>query len=144
MARNFRRMLDRGSEPTTFIGEGTQIEGTISGKGNCVVCGEVNGDCTMDGPVTIAVTGHWTGTIRASDVIIAGAIDGDVAADGKLEVASSARINGNVSGASIAVAQGAIIDGRIKVTGQPDNVMQFEEKRNSDPSNGSDTGSSGL
>ncbi|MEE8157612.1 MAG: polymer-forming cytoskeletal protein [Gammaproteobacteria bacterium] len=134
MARKFRRMLDSSSDPTTFIGEGTRIEGTISGKGNCVVCGEVIGDCDIDGPVTISVTGHWHGTIKASDTIIAGAIDGDVRAEGHLEVASTARINGNVSGAAIAVARGAIIDGRIKVTGDKDDVMSFEEKRVSDPS----------
>ncbi len=134
MARKFRRVLDRSSEPTTFIGEGTRIEGTISGKGNCVVCGEVTGDCDIDGPVTIAVTGQWHGTINASDAIVAGSIDGDIRAEGRLEVASTARIKGNVSGAAIAVAQGAIIDGRIKVTGDRDNVMSFEEKRLSDPS----------
>ncbi len=134
MARKFRRMLDRSSKPTTFIGEGTRIEGTISGKGNCVVCGEVIGNCDIDGPVTIAVTGHWQGTINASDTIVAGAIDGDIRAGGHLEVASTARIKGNVSGSAIAVAKGAVIDGRIKVTGDQDNVMSFEEKRLSDPS----------
>ena len=106
----------------------TKIKGSLSGKGAYVFCGEIEGDCDIDGPLTLAEGSRWTGTLRASDVVVAGRIDGDVIATHKIEVADTAHIAGSLSGSSIAVAEGAVIEGDIKVTsgGKP---HEFKEKR---------------
>ena len=109
MAGNFRRFMDSAADSTTLLGEGTRFVGQFSGRGHFVVCGEVEGDCEIEGSLTIAVDGRWNGTIRAENVVIAGQVHGEVQASGQLEVAASARITGSLTGASIAIAEGAIV-----------------------------------
>jgi cytoskeletal protein CcmA (bactofilin family) len=125
-----RRIQDSGSGPTTFIAATTKIVGKVSGKGPFVFCGTVEGDCDIDGPATLAPGGRWQGTIRATDIVVAGTVQGDVIAKQRVEISGTARITGALSGNSIAVAEGAVIEGEIKVTSGATPV-KFEEKRQS-------------
>ncbi|HEY1407513.1 MAG TPA: polymer-forming cytoskeletal protein, partial [Promineifilum sp.] len=84
-----RRLSDRSSGPATLISESCKVTGKISGRGNFMISGEVEGDCDIDGTVTLAKSGHWKGTIKASIVIVAGSIDGDIDAAGHVEITDS-------------------------------------------------------
>lgn len=119
---------DRASGTATIIGEGVRISGTIAGTGSFIVCGEVESDCDLNGPVTLAREGHWKGTIRATEITIAGNVEGDVRTDGKIEVASTARVRGSLIGRMISVAEGAVIEGEMQMTGSSDGVVQLAEK----------------
>ena len=128
---NDRKPIDRptGSGAATIIGEGVRIAGTIAGTGSFIVCGEVESDCDLDGPVTLAREGRWKGTIRATEITIAGNVEGDVRTDGKIEVASTARVRGSLVGRMISVAEGAVIDGEVQMTGHADSgVVKLAEK----------------
>jgi cytoskeletal protein CcmA (bactofilin family) len=66
--------------------------------------------------------------MKAVDIVVAGTVEGDVVAKQRVEIAGTARITGSLAGNSIAVAEGAIIEGEIKVTsGEP--LTKFQEKR---------------
>ncbi len=123
-----RRIRDRSGGPTTYLAPQTHFAGTLSGTGEFVICGIVEGDSDIDGPVTLAEGGSWRGTLRATDVIVAGTVEGDVVASGRVEIAASAHVRGSLSGHSIAVAQGAVIEGDIHIAsgGEP---VRFTEKR---------------
>ena len=123
-----RRIRDTSTGPTTFIGPSTTIVGTISGKGPYVFCGTVEGDCAIDGPVTVAEGSRWKGTLQATDVVVAGTIEGDVVARERVEITGTARVTGSLSGSSIAVAEGAVIEGEINVT-SGSAPSKFQEKR---------------
>lgn len=123
-----RRIQDNTGGPTTFIAPSTRIEGKITGKGVYVFCGSVEGDCDIDGPLTLAEGGRWTGTLRARDIVVAGVVEGDVIAKQKVEIAGTARVTGSLAGNSIAVAEGAVIEGEIKVT-SGNAPKTFQEKR---------------
>jgi len=137
--RKFRRLLDRSSGPTTLIGEGCRVQGELSGKGDFVICGEVEGDCNLDGTVTLAPGGRWIGVLQARNVVLAGQIEGEVIARGRLEIAPSARIKGTVTGEAIAVAEGAVVDGAIRTTGHRE-PETFVEKRAQQDDDGALTG----
>jgi cytoskeletal protein CcmA (bactofilin family) len=123
-----RRRIQDSNGPTTYIAASTKIVGTITGKGAYVFCGTVEGDCDIEGPLTLAEGGHWRGMLKATDVVVAGVVEGDVIAAQRVEILGSARVAGSLSGNSIAVAEGAIIEGEIKVTsGAPPTT--FLEKR---------------
>lgn len=123
-----RRIQDSSSGPTTFIAASTKIVGSISGKGAYVFCGAIEGDCEIEGPVTLAEGSRWKGTIKATDIIVAGTIEGDVIGQHRVEIAGTARVTGSLSGNSIAVAEGAVIEGEIKVvSGSP--LKTFQERR---------------
>lgn len=127
-----RRVSDRSSGPTTLIAEGCTIEGKFAGGGDILVSGTVVGDSRLEGLVTITRSGVWRGALTARDVIVSGTVNGDIVAPGRIEIAASARVNGTVTGGRIAVAEGAVIDGEMSITGDAGKQSVFSEKRADD------------
>ncbi|HET7609924.1 MAG TPA: polymer-forming cytoskeletal protein [Gammaproteobacteria bacterium] len=123
-----RRIQDSANGPTTYVAASTTITGTITGKGAYVFCGSVEGDCDIEGPLTLAAGARWRGTVKATDIVVAGVVEGDVVAKQRVEILGTARITGSLSGNSIAVAEGAIIAGEIKVMNGAVPTT-FQEKR---------------
>jgi cytoskeletal protein CcmA (bactofilin family) len=123
-----RRIQDGTNGQTTYVAASTTIVGTITGKGAYVFCGTVEGDCDIEGPLTLAAGGRWKGTLKATDIVVAGVVEGDVIAKQRVEILGTARITGSLAGNSIAVAEGAIIAGEIKVTSGAAPTT-FQEKR---------------
>jgi cytoskeletal protein CcmA (bactofilin family) len=123
-----RRIQDAANGPTTYVAATTTVVGTIAGQGAFVFCGEVEGDCDIDGPLTLAAGGRWRGTLKATDIVVAGTVEGDVIAKQRVEILGTARVSGSLSGNSIAVAEGAIIEGEIKVMNGAAPTT-FQEKR---------------
>jgi cytoskeletal protein CcmA (bactofilin family) len=130
MKRYKRRIGDTVEGPATYLAGTSKIIGQISGKGSYVVCGAVEGDCDIDGPVSLSQGAQWRGTLRANDIVIAGTVDGDVIARDRIEIAGTARIAGSITGNSIAIAEGAVIEGEMRVKGGGD-PRRFTEKRKS-------------
>lgn len=126
-----RRLRDRSGGPASLITDGCKISGVLSGTGDYHVSGEIDGDCEIDGTITLDRTGFWSGTISAGNVIVAGHVEGDIIAQGKVEITDTARITGTVSGEAIAVAEGAVVEGVMKTTGKVD-PTEFVEKRHDD------------
>jgi len=126
-----RRLRDQPAGPATLISAGCKISGLITGNGDFLISGEIDGDCDLAGTVTLAENGTWSGTIKAGNVIVAGHVDGDIIADEKVEITESARITGTVTADAIAVAEGAIVEGVMQTTGKSDPV-EFVQKRKSD------------
>ena len=123
-----RRLRDQSTGAPTLINEGCKIAGLITGDGDFVVSGSIEGDCDLQGTATLSKNGHWIGTIKAANVIVAGHVEGDIVATGRVEITDTARISGTVAGAAIAVAEGAVVEGIMKTTdkGEP---VEFVEKR---------------
>jgi cytoskeletal protein CcmA (bactofilin family) len=129
MARGrLQRILDDAGETTTLIGPGSTFRGDFTGKGSFIVGGTVIGDCDIDGTVTLSVGGSWQGNLRARDIVLAGTVQGEVTAHGKLEIGPTARVEGTIAGAEIAIAQGAVIEGGMRMTGAG-RVTRFTERR---------------
>ena len=123
-----RRLRDAVGGPPTLINDGCKITGLITGSGDFQISGEVDGDCDLEGTVTLAKSGFWSGTIKAGHIIIAGHVEGDIVAAGRVEITDTAKITGTVSGEAIAVAEGAIVEGIMKTSGRSD-PTPFVEKR---------------
>ncbi len=123
-----RRLRDQSSGNATLINAGCKINGDIAGNGLFQISGEVCGDCHVTGTVQLANNGYWQGCIRADDIIIAGNVEGDIIAHGRVEITRTARISGTVTGEAIAVAEGAVVEGAMKTTGQSEPI-EFVEKR---------------
>jgi cytoskeletal protein CcmA (bactofilin family) len=128
---NRRRLRDRSSGTATLISEGCRVSGVLTGSCDFQINGEVEGDCEIDGTLMLAKSGLWKGTIRAENVVVSGHVEGDIFAVGKVEITDTARITGTVSAAAIAVAEGAVVEGIMKTTGQSE-PTEFIEKRQSD------------
>lgn len=123
-----RRFRDRPTGPATLINEGCKITGVLSGMGDFMISGEVEGDCDLAGTVSVMSKGVWKGTLKARAVVVAGTVEGDIESAGRVEITNSARITGTVTGEAIAVAEGAVVEGIMKTTGRSEPV-EFVEKR---------------
>ena len=116
------------SSSPTFIGVGTTLTGNLDCEGDLIVGGTVMGESTVRGSVTLSEGGKWEGRLKVKSAVIAGEWYGEITVAEKLEIRKTARIRGAVSARSIAIAQGAVIEGEMAVTsGQP--VVHYEEKR---------------
>ena len=123
-----RRLRDSLSGAATLINQGCKISGVITGTGNFLISGEVDGDCDVQGTITISGDGLWLGTIRAESVIVSGRVEGDIMAGGKVEITATAKIIGTVTAEAIAVAEGAIVDGAMQTTGQSEPIAYIEKR----------------
>ena len=129
--KNNRRLRDIAAGPGTLISEGCKIEGHVTGRGNYMINGEIDGECDIDGSVTVAKGGYCKGVVKANTVIVAGRVDGDIIAFGQIEISNTAKVSGTVTGYAIAVAEGAIVEGIMKTTGN-NHPHGFIEKRQPD------------
>ncbi len=126
-----RRLRDRSSGVATLISEGCKISGLITGSGDFLINGEIDGDCDLAGTVTLARNGLWKGTLKAGNVVVAGHVEGDIVSAGNVEITDTAQISGTVTAKAIAVAEGAVVEGVMKTTG-PSDPVEFAEKRSDD------------
>jgi cytoskeletal protein CcmA (bactofilin family) len=123
-----RRIHDSDRGPTTIVSPSTRIVGTIAGQGAYIFSGTIEGECDIEGPLTLSEGGRWKGTMKATDIIVGGTVEGDVVAQQRIEIAATARVTGSLRGKSIAVEEGAAIDGEIKVA-SGEAPVTFQQKR---------------
>ncbi len=121
-----RRSLDHLNKLPTILGREVVYVGVIEGCDNYVVHGRVEGNCDLNGVLLIGADGLWIGNITADTVIVRGRVEGAIHANFKIEVRPSARIKGDLSSPLIAVAEGAVLQGRVG----PDSIItRFTERR---------------
>lgn len=121
-----RRSLDHLDKVPTILGHGIRHVGQLDGRENFVVHGRVEGNGDIDGVLLIGDAAQWVGHIVADMVIVKGRVEGNIRARFKLEVRSSGRIKGDLSSPLIAIADGAVVQGRVS----PDSIVtRFTERR---------------
>jgi len=125
-----RRFSDQNAPIASSVGTGMLVTGTLNCEGDLVVAGTVNGEAKVGGRLSLLPQGRWEGKVETSNAIIAGAIQGEIIVSGRLEIHKSASIRGSVQAQTMAVAEGAVIDGPMIVQGGTP-VVQFKEKRRS-------------
>jgi cytoskeletal protein CcmA (bactofilin family) len=97
---------------TAFLGKGAKIVGTISFDGPAQIEGEVEGEVTSRDTLTIGRTASLKATIKGATVIVHGKVTGDIEATTRLELVAPSRVDGDVTTASLAVQEGAVLNGR--------------------------------
>ncbi|MEE9141844.1 MAG: polymer-forming cytoskeletal protein [Gammaproteobacteria bacterium] len=125
-----RRLMNEQGGDTTYLGEGVRFVGNFSGNGELIIRGEVEGDCDLNGPLTLARGGSWKGRIKATRVVVGGTIQGDVIATERLEIAATAKIDGSARGRAITIAEGAIVQGEVGISGKSDLIVFHEKRQN--------------
>jgi cytoskeletal protein CcmA (bactofilin family) len=95
------------------IGLGTRIVGRVSGDGNLVVEGHVEGEISVRGDLTIDSGGSVVSNVDAHAVVVAGSLEGDVNASGTVAVRAGARVRGDLRGTEVTLEEGAQFAGRL-------------------------------
>jgi cytoskeletal protein CcmA (bactofilin family) len=109
-----RSRTSETSESSSVLGRGARVRGRVSGDGDLRVEGQIEGDVTLSGELSIAETGSIRGDVDAASVTITGVLQGDVASRGAVTIRAGAKVEGNMGGAEVSLEEGASFAGRIE------------------------------
>lgn len=108
--------LSTTKDEITCIGEAISIEGSISGKGDLIIQGNLKGTIDLSGQqFTVGNKGSVQADIKAEKVTISGKMKGNVTARGKVEITKTADFEGEIKAKRISVEDGAYMKAVIEL-----------------------------
>jgi cytoskeletal protein CcmA (bactofilin family) len=109
----------RGNSATaaglSIIGLGMTIHGDIETAGVVKVEGVVNGHVSAGQQVLVAKGGLIDGDVDTGEAVVGGSVHGAVRASGRVEIQAGATVQGDVTTKRISVAEGAVLNGAIRM-----------------------------
>ncbi len=122
----------------TLIAKSARVHGDVEFSGGLHLDGEVFGNVrgTMGESATLWVSeqGRVEGTVEVPSVVINGTVKGDVHASERVVIGAQARIVGNVHYATIEMALGAEVNGKLLFTAAGEAAaVRPSEPRAADP-----------
>ncbi len=103
---------------TAFIDQGSEFEGKLSFRDTVRIDGRFNGEITSENTLIVGESGEIDAEIRSKTVVVSGTVNGNVIAEAKVVLHKTARVTGDIQTPSIVVEEGAIITGRINMSGK--------------------------
>jgi cytoskeletal protein CcmA (bactofilin family) len=98
---------------TSVLGDGTILNGRLSGRGGVRIEGTFEGEIALNGLLVVGVTGRVTcEDLRANTVIVAGAVRGNISAQ-KVDIRHTGRVWGDVTTVAFSTEEGAFLRGQI-------------------------------
>jgi cytoskeletal protein CcmA (bactofilin family) len=108
---------------TTYIEEGSEIDGKMTFTGTVVLNGRLRGEIVSNDNLVIGEKGVVNANIRAGVVQISGEVVGNVIASDRVELKEKCRVYGDVSAPVVIIAEGALFEGQCTMTkGRPAEV----------------------
>ncbi len=100
---------------TARIGPSIHIKGDITASEPLTIAGSVDGSIKVQGhPLTVAAGGRVLADVVADTIVVAGSINGSLTAGERIVLAATAAIDGNLRAPAVAMADGAMVRGRIE------------------------------
>ena len=102
---------------SAFIDQGSEFEGKLSFRDTVRIDGRFRGEIASENTLIVGESGEIHANIRSSTVVVSGLVEGDIHALRKVILHKTARVHGNVETPSLAVEDGAEMNGHVKMTG---------------------------
>jgi cytoskeletal protein CcmA (bactofilin family) len=103
------------------IGKSISIRGDLTGNEDMVIDGQVEGKVDLpNNQLTVGADGKVKAEVHAKSVVVVGLVDGNVFGLERVEIQATGRIEGDVTAPKLIVAEGAQLNGAIKMTGKAD------------------------
>ena len=112
-----RRFTDAVERYSTVIGPSITIRGDLSGDDAVDVAGTLEGDSRVEAHFRVREGGRVAGRIEATSLVVAGEVSGPELVADKIEVGAGGRVKANLDARVVAIAEGAIFDGRVHMRG---------------------------
>jgi cytoskeletal protein CcmA (bactofilin family) len=103
---------------TTYFGKDLMIKGRVSGNGNVIILGRLDGEFNLKGQIKIAQPANITGEVKADVISVDGSVQGKLSAQQRVHLDQTARIEGQIVTPRLSIAEGAFFDGEIKMSGR--------------------------
>lgn len=101
------------NNPTTVVGELTQINGHVSGDEDITIIGRVDGTITITSTLFVEECGVVVATIEAGEVIISGTVVGNITATDAIRIQDGGKVVGDLCAPRIMLLEGASLRGHI-------------------------------
>lgn len=102
-------------ETLCSIGEGIQVRGTLTGSGELVVRGRVEGQIMLSNHLTVAEGGTVVANVEAVSITLNGAMQGNIEAAQLVSVSRDATMEGDIRAEEVEIADGAQFVGRLEM-----------------------------
>jgi cytoskeletal protein CcmA (bactofilin family) len=102
---------------TAFIDQGSEFEGKLSFRDTVRIDGRFHGEITSENTLIVGESGEIDAEIRSNSVVVSGSVNGNIIAESKVVLHKSAKVSGDIQTPAIVVEEGAIITGKINMSG---------------------------
>ncbi len=92
---------------TSYFGKNLTIKGRISGNGNVIILGGLDGEFNLRGQVKIAQPAKIKGEVKADVISVNGSVQGKLAAQQRLHLDQTARIEGQIITPKLSITEGS-------------------------------------
>jgi cytoskeletal protein CcmA (bactofilin family) len=109
---------ERNSLPCTgknILSSDVEIKGSIKVREALFIDGNVEGEISSDGVLTIGENAHIRGEIRTKSIIIFGKVHGNIAMAERCELRSKCTLEGDLRAARLIIEEGATFIGKSEV-----------------------------
>jgi cytoskeletal protein CcmA (bactofilin family) len=113
----------------SVIAVGMAVQGHLDSEGTVKIEGSVEGNVSTRAQALVARGGVVHGDLTAEEVVVGGTITGAVHARGRVEIQSGAVVEGDVTTSRILVAEGATLNGRVRMGEIPEAAVLAGERR---------------
>ena len=96
----------------TLVGEGSVIEGDITGDNSILINGTVTGDVTTQSTIRVGRTGVIKGNVKANSAILSGIIEGNLDVLDSTVLGPHSRLKGDLKTTRLKIEEGAVFEGR--------------------------------
>lgn len=98
-----------------IIGKGITIKGSLTGGGDLVIEGRVEGQIALKNHLTIENTGTVQADIKAEELTINGQASGNIEASSRVAINNSAKVAGDIKAPRVVIEDGAVFNGSIEM-----------------------------
>lgn len=100
---------------TSYFGRNLKIKGRVSGNGDIIILGRLEGEFDLRGRVKVAQSAKINGEVKADVISVNGSVQGSLAAKERIHLDQTARIEGQIITPRLSISEGASFDGEIKM-----------------------------
>jgi cytoskeletal protein CcmA (bactofilin family) len=104
----------------SIVGTGMTVHGDIETGGVVKIEGAVNGRVNAAQQVLVAKGGRIDGDVQTGEAVIAGVVHGAVQGQQRVEIQTGAVVEGDVTTSRILVAEGAVLNGMVRMGDRPE------------------------
>ena len=105
----------RSVKTTSFLGESTYLEGTLTIKGGLRVDGQIRGQVHSESMITLGDNAVVEADITARTVISSGTIRGDIHLADYVQISLPGSIEGSIETRELILEKGVFFDGSCKI-----------------------------
>ena len=111
MSESSRAAGARGADSGAYLGPGSKANGRLVFEGPTTIEGEIDGEISVHGTLTIGESAIIKGKINATSVLVRGKVTADIQADKKIDLQPPAVVVGDLTTQALVIGDGAILEG---------------------------------